>query len=48
MTVVIVVTGAFVLGFCFGAGTVIRQVRSGRLVAGGRIYRCRDTGPVVR
>lgn len=48
MLTVIIVAGAFVLGFCLGAGAVIRQVRSGRLVAGGRIYRCMDTGPVVR
>ena len=48
MLMVIVAVGAFFLGFCFGARAVIRQVRSGRLVAGGRIYRCIDTGPVVR
>lgn len=48
MLTVIVTAGAFFLGICFGAGAVIRQVRSGRLVAGGRIYRCIDTGPVVR
>ena len=48
MLTVIVAVGAFVLGFCFGAGAVIRQVRTGRLVAGGRVYRCMDTGPVVR
>ena len=48
MLTVIVAASAFFLGFCFGAGVVIRQVRSGRLVAGGRVYRCIDTGPVVR
>lgn len=48
MLTVIVAVGAFFLGFCFGAGAVIRQVRSGRLVASGRIYRCMDTGPLVR
>lgn len=48
MLMVIVAAGAFLLGFCFGAGAVIRQVRSGRVVAGGRVYRCMDTGPVVR
>lgn len=48
MLTVIVAAGAFFLGFCFGAGAVIRQVRSGRLVVGGRVYRCMDTGPVVR
>lgn len=48
MLTVILAAGAFFLGLCFGAGAVIRQVRSGRLVAGGRIYLCRDTGPVER
>lgn len=48
MLTIIVAVGAFSLGFCFGAGAVIRQVRSGRVVAGGRVYRCMDTGPVVR
>ena len=48
MLTVIVAAGAFFLGFCLGAGTVVRQVRSGRVVAGRRVYRCMDTGPVVR
>ena len=48
MLTVIVAAGAFFLGFCCGGGAVIRQVRSGRVVASGRIYRCMDTGPVVR
>lgn len=39
---------AFVLGIGVGCASIIRQVRSGRLVAGGRIYLCKDTGPVVR
>ena len=48
MLTVIVAAGAFVLGFCFGAGTVIRQVRSGRVVVGGRVYWCKDIGAKVR
>ena len=48
MLTIIVAVGTFFLGFCFGAGTVIRRVRSGRLVVGGRVYRCMDTGPIVR
>lgn len=36
------------LGLILGAGSVIRQVQSGRVVAGGRIYSCKDTGPLVR
>ena len=48
MMAVIVGVAAFVLGIGVGGASIIRQVRSGRLVAGGRIYLCRDTGPVVR
>ena len=40
------------LTFYFGVGVggvyIIRQVQSGRVVAHGRIYLCKDTGPVVR
>lgn len=39
---------SFFLGIGVGGASIIRQVRSGRLVAGGRIYLCKDTGPVVR
>lgn len=48
MMTVLAGLGLFFLGFCLGAGAIIRQVRSGRLVAGGRVYRCKDTGPLVR
>ena len=48
MTAVIVGLVAFVLGIGVGGASIISQVRSGRLVAGGRIYMCKDTGPVVR
>lgn len=40
--------GVFLLGVGVGGDSIIRQVRSGRLVAGGRIYLCKDSGPVVR
>ena len=45
---VIVAVGAFLFGMGVGAASIIRQVQSGRLEAGGRIYFCKDTGPVVR
>ena len=48
MMAVIVGVAAFMLEIGVGGASIIRQVRSGRLVAGGRIYLCRDTGPVVR
>lgn len=48
MMVLIVGVAAFALGVGIGGASIMRQVKSGRLVAGGRIYRCEDTGPVVR
>ena len=45
---VLVALLAFVLGVGVGGASILRRVRSGRLVAGGRIYLCKDTGPVVR
>ncbi len=36
------------LGYCLGSGTILRQVKSGRIVIDGRIYLCKDTGPEVR
>lgn len=48
MKLLIVFLLAFGLGLILGAGTVIRQVRSGRIVISGRIYHCKDTGPLVR
>lgn len=48
MTAIIVGLLAFILGYGFGGAGVIRQVQNGRVVAGGRIYSCKDTGPVVR
>lgn len=46
--VVVIGILAFLLGVGVGGASIIRQVSSGRLVAGGRIYLCKDTGPVVR
>lgn len=48
MIILIVGMAAFILGVGIGGASIIKQVRSGRLVAGGRIYLCKDTGPVVR
>lgn len=48
MLTVIVAAGAFFLGLGLGAGAVIQQVRAGRLVVCGRIYWCKDIGPVAR
>lgn len=48
MKLLIVFLLAFGLGLVVGAGTVVRQVQSGRVVAGGRIFFCKDTGPLVR
>lgn len=46
MITIIVGTAALIVGL--GGATILRQVKRGRVVAGGRIYACRDTGPVVR
>ena len=48
MKLLIVFFLAFHLGLILGAGSVVRQVQSGRVVAGGHIYLCKDTGPLVR
>lgn len=50
MTAVIVglIVLAFVLGLRLGRACIIQRVRSGRLEASGRIYLCKDTGPVVK
>lgn len=48
MKLLIVFLLAFHLGLILGAGAVVRQVQAGRVVAGGRIYFCKDTGPMVR
>lgn len=48
MKLLIVFLLAFGLGLTLGAGFVVRQVQSGRVVANGCVYLCKDTGPVVR
>lgn len=48
MKLLIVSFLAFHLGLILGAGAVVRQVQFGRVVAGGHIYFCKDTGPMVR
>ena len=45
---IIVAGAAFLLGAGLGGAGIVRQVRAGRVVIGGRIYFCRDTGPVIR
>lgn len=39
---------AFLVGYGLGGGAIIRRVQSGRIVIGGRIYLCKDTGPEVK
>lgn len=48
MTTVIIGLLAFFLGYIFGGAHYVRDIRSGRVETGGRIYLCKDTGPVVR
>ena len=48
MGYVIVTLLALVLGYSVGAGSVLRDVRSGRVVHRDRVYFCQDTGPLVR
>ena len=48
MKLLIVFLLAFGSGLILGAGSVIRQVQAGRVAAGGRIYFCKDMGPMAR
>ena len=48
MITVIVGAVSLFVGDGLGGASILRQVKRGRVVAGGRIYFCRDTGPVVR
>ena len=48
MGYVMVTLLSLVLGYSVGAGSVLRDVRSGRVVHRGRVYFCKDTGPLVR
>ena len=36
------------VGIGIGGASVMRKVKSGRIVISDRIYLCKDTGPVVR
>lgn len=48
MVTAVIVIMAFLLGYGLGGGAIIRRVQSGRIVIGGRIYLCKDTGPEVK
>lgn len=48
MTALIIGALVFFLGYGFGGASYIRKIQSGRVVISGRIWSCRDTGPVVR
>lgn len=52
MTTVIIGLLAFLLGYffgyIFGGAHYVSGIRSGRVETGGRIYLCKDIGPVVR
>ncbi len=48
LSYIIVALAMLVLGIAIGKMSVILRVRSGRLVHAGRIYWCKDTGPIVR
>ena len=48
MITVIVGAVALFVGIGLGGASVLRQVKRGRVVSGGRIYICKDTGPVIR
>ena len=48
MSMVIVALLALAAGYAAGSRSVLWSVRSGRVVYRGRIYFCKDTGPLVR
>lgn len=48
MITVVVGVAALFVGIGLGGASILRQVKRGRVVAGGRIYWCKDTGPVVK
>lgn len=48
LLVIALVFMAFLFGFGFGGAYYIQKIRSGRVEISGRIYHCKDTGPVVR
>ena len=48
MTTLIIGLLAFLLGYGFGGAYYIRRIQSGRVEISGRVWSCKDTGPVVR
>lgn len=48
LSYVIVGAAMLALGILLGRALVFQQVKSGRLIHGGRIYWCKDTGPIIR
>lgn len=46
--VLILLLLAFLVGVAAGRAYILALIRSGRVVAAGRVYHCKDTGPVVR
>ena len=48
LSYIIVALVALATGWAAGACAVLESVRRGRVVYRGRIYFCKDTGPLVR
>lgn len=48
MGTVIVALLALAAGYAAGSRSVLWSVRGGRVVYRGRVYLCKDTGPLVR
>lgn len=47
MTAILVLL-VFFLGYGFGGASYIRKIQSGRVEINGRVWFCKDTGPIVR
>ena len=48
LSYIIVALAMLALGISIGKTSVLIRVRSGRLVHAGRVYWCKDTGPIIR
>lgn len=48
LSYIVVALAMLTLGISIGKMSVLLRVRSGRLIHAGRIYWCKDTGPIVR